>query len=274
MTVIGLGHYSRTGKDTFADYSLQYIHRLDPTVRAKKLPFAWKLKDIARQLYGWAGLREAEFYDTPEGAPLRDEKLPVLNMTPVEVWVALGTPAVRDCVYDKTWINFVFESDHDADVLFVPDVRFHNEIDASREYGATLIKVVRPGYGPRKTVADRAILNYRGWDYVIGSSGELAELESWAEMLAKKVCFGEVMREQSQEDKEAALSVEVIEPWAPPSQANKAVGLQLDAKQAEELFAVYALMGLSLTLPDFMRPLLEEIERSFPEVSRKYPVLS
>ena len=38
------------------------------------------------------------------------------------------------------------------------------------------IKIVRPGYGPRKTVADRALLGYDGWDYVLGDGGTMESL--------------------------------------------------------------------------------------------------
>src|ERR1035437_2708896 len=100
MRIIGLGHYSRTGKDSFANYFL--LH----TPGAIKIPFAWKLKSITHDLYSWAGLREPEYYETPEGALARDIVLPDLGLTPVQVWVKFGTPAVREQVYDKTWIDY------------------------------------------------------------------------------------------------------------------------------------------------------------------------
>ena len=69
MKVIGLGHYSRTGKDSLANRIA--AHCTEMGVKAAKMPFAWKLKQIAHDLYAWDGLREPEFYDTPEGEKYR-----------------------------------------------------------------------------------------------------------------------------------------------------------------------------------------------------------
>ena len=81
MKIIAVGHYSRVGKDTFANYLTEELNEYAPTLKVTKLNFAWKLKDIAHQLYAWAGVREPEYYDTPGGAIARDVILPALGMT-------------------------------------------------------------------------------------------------------------------------------------------------------------------------------------------------
>lgn len=217
MKVIGLGHYSRTGKDSFANYLLAAL--ACPKIKAAKKSFAWKLKQVCYELYAWAGMREPEFYETPEGATYRDIVLQAMGKTPVQIWVDFGTPAVREQVYDRTWIDYLLKTDHGVEVLVVPDVRFPNEVEAIRELGGTLIKVVRPGYGPRKTVADRALLGFTGWDYVIGSSGEMSELNYWARGFSAWIENPRLFQKpmQSEEEKAKALSVEVIEPWEPES---------------------------------------------------------
>jgi outer membrane protein assembly factor BamE (lipoprotein component of BamABCDE complex) len=63
--------------------------------------------------------------------------LRALGMTPVEVWVAMGTPAIRENVYDRTWIDYVLQTDHDCDLLIVPDVRFPNEATEFKLIGGT-----------------------------------------------------------------------------------------------------------------------------------------
>lgn len=67
MKILGLGHYSRTGKDTLANAMIEWFGQFYPELTVKKLPLAWKLKQITYELYAWAGVREPEFYDTPEG---------------------------------------------------------------------------------------------------------------------------------------------------------------------------------------------------------------
>src|SRR5690606_32569637 len=82
MNFVALGHYSRTGKDTFANYLGQHLKRLCPSFSYAKVPLAWKLKQIAHDLYAWDGMREPEFYDTVEGQPFRDVPLPTIGKTP------------------------------------------------------------------------------------------------------------------------------------------------------------------------------------------------
>ena len=209
---IGLGAYSRVGKDSLANYLVAELTRLDPKFRVKKIPFAWKLKQIAFDLYAWAGMREPEFYDTPEGAPFRDIVLPGIGKSPVKIWVDLGTPAIRDQVYINTWIDYVLKTDHDADLVIVPDVRFPNETAAMLGLDAALIKVVRPGYGPRKTVADRALVGWDGWNYVVGASGTMNELNWWATQFAQHYVTHCMWPTQHHFERICALAVEVIEP--------------------------------------------------------------
>jgi hypothetical protein len=189
MIIIGLGHYSRTGKDTFANYLLEELEEYG--VSAKKISFASKLKDVCHQLYGWAGLREEAYYNDPEFERYRDVVLPIIGMTPVDIWVKFGTPAVRDQVYQNTWIDYVLNTDFGVDVLIIPDVRFPNEVESLRAKGAHLIKVMRPGIKPRLTVADQALYGVEWFDNTIGQSGTLSELKVWAGQYAESIANGD-----------------------------------------------------------------------------------
>lgn len=200
MKIIGLGHYSRAGKDTFANLLVSYLKPL----RAEKVAFAWKLKDICHQLYSWAGVREPEYYETDEGAAARQVVLPTLNLTPVQLWVNMGTPAIRGQVYDATWLDFVLKSDHDCDVLIIPDVRFPNEAEAIRQAGGQLAKVVRTGYGP-STDIDCILSDFNGWDFVFGPT--LSALEWQAATLAHAI-RSQSQWTQSRVEREQILSAE------------------------------------------------------------------
>lgn len=186
MEIIGLGHYSRTGKDTFANAFIAEMLRIRPSIKCKKIPFAWKLKQICHELYGWAGVREPEFYDTPEGASHREDMLPI-GMTVVQLWIKMGTDAIRNNIYDRTWIDYICEAEHDCDILLVPDCRFLNEVHAIRERGGYLIKMVRPMIFPRASRADTELYRWRGWDYVFAGDcveGILNVAEAMAGMRA------------------------------------------------------------------------------------------
>jgi hypothetical protein len=175
-----------------------------------KRSLAWKLKQICFELYGWAGVREPEFYETPEGAAAREQVLPVLGKTPVELWVDFGTKAVRDNVYDRTWLDYLFNTDHGCDVLIVPDIRFPNEADEVIARNGVLIKVVRSGWGPRNTVADKALIGYTKWHYVVGGMHGLPELEAFAHSLAPAIAGTRGLPYQSDTMRCLQLSMELM----------------------------------------------------------------
>jgi len=187
MKIIGLGHYSRTGKDSLANLLIGEIYEIDSSIIAAGQAFAYKLKLVCHDLYQNHGLRGPRFYNTPQGAELRTQKLPTIEMSPVDIWIAVGN-AIRSVDLD-TWIDCVLGDETSCDVLVIPDVRYPNEVDAIRERGGTLVKVVRTGYGPKDTVADRALLDFDGWDYVAGPT--LEALKRDAKYLAACVVNGE-----------------------------------------------------------------------------------
>lgn len=194
MQILGLGHYSRTGKDTLANSLVDKLEELSHgDFRVKKLPFAWKLKQMCFELYGWAGVQGPDFYETAEGALARADRLPALandkhpeGPTVVDLWIDFGTPAIRDNVYDKTWVDYVLKTAHGVDLLIIPDTRFPNEVHDIHEAGGHVLKVVRPGYGPRTgSVADAALIGFDGWDGAVGHTGDIRALYEEADRLAR-----------------------------------------------------------------------------------------
>jgi len=175
--IIGLGHYSRTGKDTFVDSCIHEIKRMNPSLIVKKLSFAWKLKEISTELFTAYGMQEPGFYDTDEGAPYRDVPLDRIEKTPVQIWIEVGNK-MRE-VYVEVWRDYVL-SQCTADITFIPDCRFSNEISAVKtDANNVLIKMMRPGRGPRDSVSDRALLEFEGWDYLLGGD-DIADVHSAA----------------------------------------------------------------------------------------------
>ncbi len=215
--IIGVGQYSRVGKDTFCNALIDILLEMNPSLKVGRRSFASKLKQITHELYGWAGLRGEAYYNCPEHEHERDVKLPGLNLTPVEVWVQFGTPAVREQVYDLTWVDYVLKTDNNLDVMIIPDVRFPNEVDAIRDAGGHLVKIVRDGYGPKMTVADLALINYQDWDNVIGDrppmvTDGMKNLRTWAAKYASKIVQGGELLDLRRTDAElkTALAVQCL----------------------------------------------------------------
>jgi hypothetical protein len=168
--ILAFGHRSRTGKDTAANIALQYFRINHPELRISRLSFAWKVKEISFQLYGWAGLHEPSYYDLHEAA--REDVLVALGgRTPVEIWIEVGM-AMRG-VYDDVWAQFVVHDD--CDVLIIPDLRFHNEVKLIRGYDSKIVKVIRD-VPKRDSVADNALEDFNDWDLVLDNNKSLRNL--------------------------------------------------------------------------------------------------
>jgi hypothetical protein len=64
-------------------------------------------------------------------------------------------------------------------------------------------------------VADRALLGYDGWDYVIGAEGTMESLRHWASRFAHYIASGLDRPVQTKAERAAALKVECVETWEP-----------------------------------------------------------
>ncbi len=239
MIILGIGHYSRTGKDTFANALVDILHEMNPELRIGRRSFASKLKEVTHDLYAWAGLQGEAYYNNPKHEHERDVKLPALGLTPVEVWVQFGTPAVREQVYDGTWIDYLLKTDHKLDVMIIPDVRFPNEIQAIRDVGGYLTKIVRDGYGPKMTVADLALLYYTKWDNVIGDRPNnlvdgIKNLQHWAAKYAACIVKGEDLQTvtRSQQDITEALAIQRMPKLNDVLDVYEAAGLKFEEYSA------------------------------------------
>jgi hypothetical protein len=136
--IIGLGHRKRVGKDTFGGMLRDYIRAYTQgAIDVRTAAFADKLKSVCHDIYGWAGLKGRQWYeDHPED---RETVLPDLGMTPREIWIKLGTHAVRNHVYQDTWVESLLQG-VTCDVLIVTDMRFPGEADRIRDLGGMLLR--------------------------------------------------------------------------------------------------------------------------------------
>jgi hypothetical protein len=180
--IIGIGHRSEQGKDTVANFMIQWSAIHQPSVKIMKVSWAKKLKDICHQLYWHLGLKEGDFYETEEGRALRNIRLPKINKTPVEIWIDMGTPAVRNQVWDRTWIEYV--KNIPANIIIAPDTRFMNEIEACD----VTIKVANPRIPKREGKSvDDVLKDYNEWNhYIINNKGK-EELKKVTDILCEKL---------------------------------------------------------------------------------------
>jgi len=171
MIVIGFGYKKSSGKSTLAKFLSTHINCTHPKLRVTEVSFASKLKDISFQLYGWAGLKRAIYYETHYTD--KEIILPLIGMSPREIWIGIGN-SLR-AVYSNTWIDYALKSIK-SDIIIISDMGFTNEARAIRTKGGKLIKLIRDnqpkGTDPREVELD----SWADWDLVINNNGSLDDL--------------------------------------------------------------------------------------------------
>lgn len=180
---IGLGHKKRVGKDTFGMYLSNAFHMAGRT--ADRRGFADKLKGVAYQLYGWAGLMPGKYYE--ENPEERNTIIKPLGKTVRQIWIDLGTPAIREQVYDRTWIDYLLNQPRTHDIVIIPDLRFPNEAEAIHAKGGLCIKVEMPSLPDTDDVADCALDGHNIWDYTVVNNGTKDLLREKADKLAREI---------------------------------------------------------------------------------------
>lgn len=156
--IIGIAGFQGSGKDTIADY-LQNIYGF------KRDSFAATLKDAVSAVFGWD--RELLEGRTTESRAWREQidpwwanRLNMPNLTPRLVLQRWGTEVARRSWHDDTWIasleNKLNKAHND---IVITDVRFPNEIQAVRNAGGIVIRVVR---GPEPEWYDVAVDTNQG----------------------------------------------------------------------------------------------------------------
>ena len=175
MKIIGIGRRKGVGKDTLASYLKPHFPG------ARVVGIADKVKAIAHDLYGWAGLKDGAYYETNYSE--RAVVLPQLGKSARQIWIELGTSVGRELWHD-TWIRQLLYEYRDADTLIIKDVRFQNEIDVIRNLGGFLIEVENLRIPAPTDVADTQNLQ-EGWQHItVDNSYSLTDLSRTANKLA------------------------------------------------------------------------------------------
>lgn len=172
--ILAFGHRKRTGKDTACKMFIEYLGQVRPDLIVEHVSFAKKLKACCYDLFGWAGLQPAEFYELEENAHLREVKLELVGLTPREIWIAVGNK-LRE-VYQDVWVDNALRSPTKAHIRVLSDLRYPNEGGIVEKLGGYSVKMVRPDIPDTDDVADSAMQNYDRWSLVIKNEAGLPEL--------------------------------------------------------------------------------------------------
>lgn len=187
-TLIGMSGYAGSGKDTaaqvlideygftriaFADVLREMALAIDPYVYLGSVPDDAGIRFIGEyrrlydviNMYGW-DIAKNYFEDVRR------------------LLQRLGTEAGRQILGENIWVDTALRR-AEGDVV-VTDVRFPNELQAIYEQDGIVIRVERPGVGPRNDHPSETALTNAEFTTVIQNDGTIADLHQTMRLLMKE----------------------------------------------------------------------------------------
>lgn len=174
MKIIAFGHLSRAGKTTCQQFLVSHL-RTNCNKHAQKGSIAYKMKNDAANVFAYAGLMGYDFYEEKCNEHLRDIKLPLLDLTPVEIWVKYGL--LLQSIDEGCLIQSMLHTSHKCDYLIISDLRRVAEAELIQAKGGYVIRVDRPE-SLCKSDIDRALSQFTNWNAIISNTGDLKYLHS------------------------------------------------------------------------------------------------
>ena len=169
--IIAFGHQKEVGKSSAAKFLDTYIRTTCPKIKVKNAAFACKLKDVAFQMFSWAGLNRGIYYETHYEE--KEIVLTRIGLSPRDIWIAVGNK-MRE-INETVWLINAINCPQ-CDTIIISDLRFYNEAEYIRHHGGILVKIARPGMETVTDAAETSLLGYRNWDHVIINDGTLEDL--------------------------------------------------------------------------------------------------
>ena len=189
LSLIGVGGYARSGKDTTAKY---FIERFGFT----RVGFSDELKfEVAQKLRKTLAVEAKRFYghQLSGGLATLDEVIhKLLWEDRTELTRALlqewGT-SVRRAEDPDYWTSRLIKKylNRHGQRFVVPDTRFLNELQLIRTWNGFLIWIERPGIGPESSHPSETTLGPKvGWDAIIVNDGTKQDLYAKLDMVVEK----------------------------------------------------------------------------------------
>jgi len=185
QTIVGISGFAGVGKDKAAEALVKHGYT--------RIAFADVLRDIAIAIDPyvelWGDIEGEPWYDNTDFYRLgyvinaigwdkaKNEHPDVRRLLQ-----RLGTEAGRDILGENIWVDTAFGRT-DADKIVVTDVRFPNEAEGIRARGGVVVRLHRPGVGPRNDhPSELALVDYP-FDYHIDNDGTIEDLHNEVQRL-------------------------------------------------------------------------------------------
>lgn len=182
MRIIAFGYKRRVGKDTAVKFALNCARQYFPQIQCQRLSFGDQLKKISVQMFSWAGLQDAVYYDNhPEE---REVVLPAAGLSPRQIWDELGSFGAKLC--PKVWPEMALKY-AEADILFCGDMRRPVEAEYVRAFKGKCYKIIRDKAPVSNHSVDTSLDTYDSWDGIIENNDSQKEFNTKIKQLTVRL---------------------------------------------------------------------------------------
>lgn len=145
ISVIGISGNYESGKDTFGNMLIKELGARG--IKAKRFAYADKLKEFAKEYFGWDGNKEPDFDHLHMYSPEQGGDMQVLYIGGRRLLQGIGQ-MMRDLIGKSFWVDVLMKDiEHcSPTIAVITDMRYVTEIDMVRSLGGLTIKVTRPGH--------------------------------------------------------------------------------------------------------------------------------
>jgi hypothetical protein len=164
MHMIGICGPKGAGKSTAAKFLMGTPHWFS------RHRFAGPLKQALKVAFALT--------DEHVDGALKEEPTELLNgCTPRHAMITMGTEWGRNMIHKDIWITAWRNTMPETGRIIVDDVRFPNEIEMlRRDYGATTIRIVRPGFDHDSTHESESHSELLT-EFTVANDGDLGQLK-------------------------------------------------------------------------------------------------
>lgn len=184
--IIAFGHQKQQGKDT----AVNAIYKAFSDTERWSL--AGPLYEVCNTVC--TDFRMKFYYDEN---PLM-KMVPLVNgKTPRELLIATGEK-LKEIYGKECWVDLAIEyhiNSCNANLL-ISDVRYKEEAERLKEYGAVFVKVIRPNHDVEGDTADDDLLDWEGWDHLlINDDYYIEDFEAKAVQLYREITSAQTVRD-------------------------------------------------------------------------------
>ncbi len=173
--LIAISGKAHSGKSTARKILMELIEQRYPDYLAIKLSFADKLKDIAKELFGWDGDKEMYYYMDNINTPVPDRGRQLL----------INIGQLMRSIRANVWADYVMGTIKDyqeysttSNIFIVDDLRFRNELGVLEKFDGDFIKlkIERDSSLDINDVSEKDLGNEKDWDVIITNDGNEEDL--------------------------------------------------------------------------------------------------